>query len=250
MRDVISIPIDGEFSLIIASDNSGGIGAKKDDLVHVPYDTVAYYSFRVAVMECIAAGGNPVSVVIHNFCGNEQWKELVSGVQKGLLELGLTEVSITGSTESNFSLLQSAVGLIVVGKKSYWKKKELVYTDQLKFAVIGMPLVGNEVIKQANHVVPLSVFQELSRLKNAVIWPVGSKGILHEMNQVFSDRKFTIESLMTTLDVLKSSGPATCFIVVYQEKLEEEIRQSAMNYFHPLQIDCKLGGQSPDLLKR
>lgn len=238
MRDILSIPFHEECcSLIIASDNSGAIGAKKDDHIHVPYETVAYYSFRVAVMECIAAGGIPVSVVIHNFCGNKVWNELVIGVQKGLLELGFNEVSITGSTESNFSLVQSAVGLIVVGKKPFGTTRELTYSERLKFAVVGMPLVGNEVIEHENKVVPLPVFQEISRLKDVVIWPVGSKGILHEMNQMFTERKFTKESLITVLDVLKSSGPATCFITIFQDKDEEKIRKLTNNYFYPLQID-------------
>lgn len=238
MRDILSIPVQEEFSLIIASDNSGAIGEKEADLIHVPYDMVAYYSFRVAAMECIAAGGLPFSVVIHNFCGNEQWKELVVGIQKGLFELGLSEVPITGSTESNFSLVQSAVGLIVVGKKPLGKTTELPFSEHLKFAVVGTPLVGNEVIEQENKVVPLSIFQEISTLNDMVIWPVGSKGILHEMNQIFPDEKYTKESLVTNLDVLKSSGPATCFITVYQEKHEEKIRNLAKNYFHPLQINC------------
>jgi hypothetical protein len=238
MRNILNIPVYEEFSLIIASDNSGAIGTKEDDLIHVPNETVAYYSFRVAVMECMAAGGLPISVVIHNFCGHEEWKELVAGVQKGLRELGLNEVPITGSTESNFTLLQSAVGLIVVGKKIFGKTSELSYSKRLKFAVIGMPLVGNEVIVYENQVVPLSIFQEINRLKDVMIWPVGSKGILHEMNQIFTTKSFTKESLITKLDVIKSSGPATCFIAVYQEEHEEMVKNAAKNYFHTLQIGC------------
>ena len=43
MRDVITIPINGEESLIIASDNSGAIGMKEQDHVHVSYETIAYF---------------------------------------------------------------------------------------------------------------------------------------------------------------------------------------------------------------
>ena len=69
-------------------------------------------------MECIAAGGKPFSVVLHNFCGNDSWGELVKGIEKGLKELNLQDVSITGSTESNFHLQQSAIGLVVLGEKA------------------------------------------------------------------------------------------------------------------------------------
>lgn len=236
MRDSITIPFHGEDSLVIASDNSGAIGMKEYDLVHVPYETVAYYSFRVAVMECIAAGGEPISVVLHNFCGNEPWVELSSGIQKGLLELNLQDVSITGSTESNFSLSQSAVGLLVIGKKPSDETTEIEFCDQLRFAVVGMPLVGSEVIGHQDYIAPLSIFREVSRLKDVMVWPVGSKGILAEMNQMFSHVSFTIDRVLTDLDVLKSSGPSTCFIVVYHVSQEDELEKLAGDFFHSVQI--------------
>lgn len=236
MRDSITIPFHGENSLIIASDNSGAIGMKEHDQVHVPYETVAYFSFRVAVMECIAAGGVPISVVLHNFCGNEPWGELVNGVQNGLNELGLQDVSITGSTESNFSLLQSAVGLIVIGKKTNRNSTEKSYEKQLKFAVIGMPLVGGEVIEHDDQIAPLYLFQKISRLPDTMVWPVGSKGILYEMNQIFPNKKFSMDTIITDLDSLKSSGPATCFITVYNANQEELLKKIAGDYFHSVRV--------------
>lgn len=236
MRNTISIPLNHEESLIIASDNSGGIGMKENDHVQVSYETVAYFSFRVAAMECIAAGGHPSSVVLHNFCGDGVWSELVNGIQKGLAELKLKDVLITGSTESNFQLQQSAVGLVVVGKKHLAKKSEKVFSDNLKFAVIGSPLVGNEVIDQADRVVPLMIFQEVSMLEEIMVWPVGSKGILTEFNQMFPNKEFTKDMLVTQLDVLKSSGPSTCFIIAFESTQEEAIREAAAGYYHSIMI--------------
>ncbi|OIK14159.1 ATP-binding protein [Bacillus sp. MUM 116] len=237
MRDIVTIPITTREALIIASDNSGAIGMKHEDSVKVPYETVAYYSFRVAAMECIAAGGEPISVVLHNFCGNEPWEELVKGIQTGLGELGLNGVSITGSTESNFSLNQSAVGLIVIGKKVKNSASQVLLSENVNVAIIGMPLVGNEVVEQQYNVAPLSIFQEISRLNEVVILPVGSKGILYEMNQLFSNVVLGKENLRTDVEVLKSSGPSTCFIVVFQEGHTEKIRKAAGDYFHPLKIE-------------
>lgn len=236
MRDILTIPFDRADSLIIASDNSGAIGMKEHDLVRVPHDIVAYYSFRVAVMECIAAGGQPISVVLHNFCGNGPWKELVKGIQKGLFEIGLKDVPISGSTESNFSLMQSAIGLMVLGKKPFNKITEIAYTEQLKFAVVGMPLVGNEVIDQEDQITPLSIFREVSKQKDVMIWPVGSKGILFEMNQMFPQVVFTKDRLLIDLDILKSSGPSTCFIVGYHASQENEIKKMTGRFFHAVQI--------------
>ncbi|MDR7077568.1 hypothetical protein J2Y03_002592 [Neobacillus niacini] len=236
MRDVITIPINGDESLIIASDNSGAIGMKEHDQVHVSYQTVAYFSFRVAVMECIAAGGKPFSVVLHNFCGNDSWGELVKGIEKGLEELNRQDVSITGSTESNFHLQQSAIGLVVLGKKHVDKQNELHISSHHKFAVIGSPLVGNEVVDFANQVVPLLTFLEVSKLKDVITWPVGSKGILTELNQIFPTKVFTKDRLEINLDVIKSSGPSTCFIIVYDQDQEDEIKRLAAGYFHSLTV--------------
>lgn len=236
MRDVITIPLNSEESLIIASDNSGGIGMKEGDHVAVSYETVAYYSFRVAAMECIAAGGKPVSVVLHNFCGDHAWIELVKGIQKGLTELQLMNVPVTGSTESNFTLQQSAIGLVVMGKKPVKKQTDKLFSNQLKFAVIGAPLVGNEVIDNASQVAPLETFQKISQVDGIMFWPVGSKGILAEFNQMFQGKEFTKDMLCTELDVMKSSGPATCLIIAFEQSQEEEVKRIASGYYHSIQI--------------
>jgi hypothetical protein len=234
MRNVLTLPFQGKNTLIIASDNSGAIGMKKNDLIIVPYETTAYYSFRVAVMECIAAGGEPISIVLSNFCGDEAWEQLTRGIQKGLNELDL-KVPITGSTESNFDMQQSAIGIIVLGKKTIGKT-EPHFNEQLKIAIIGLPLVGNEVIEQGEQIVPLPIFQKISRLEGITVWPVGSKGILSEMTKMFKDKAFIKEQVITDVDIEKSSGPATCFIVLFQESLETEVKKIAECYFHSVQI--------------
>jgi hypothetical protein len=234
MRNVLTLPFQGKDTLIIATDNSGAIGMKKNDLIIVPYEMTAYYSFRVAVMECIAAGGEPISVVLTNFCGDEAWAQLTSGIQKGLNEIHL-KVPITGSTESNFEMQQSAIGIIVLGKKTIEKTESLI-NEQSKMAIIGMPLVGNEVIDQNDQIVPLPIFQKVSRLEGITVWPVGSKGILSELNKMFKDKEFMKEQVITDVDIEKSSGPATCFIVLFQESLETEVKKIAGRYFHSVEI--------------
>jgi hypothetical protein len=236
MRNVVTIPLSGSETLIIASDNSGAIGLKSNDLVQVPYETVAYFSFRVAVMECISAGGEPISVILSNFCGNEAWEELIKGIQKGLAELNLRDIPISGSTESNFDLTQSAIGIMVLGKKSPEIREVLDYNERSKIAIIGKPLVGNEVIEQEDQIVPLSLFQKVSKLADVVVWPVGSKGIFCEMNRMFTNKKFLKEKKYLDLDIFKSSGPATCFIAVFQEDSEEELQKLTEDYFHLLSI--------------
>ncbi|WP_342028051.1 ATP-binding protein [Mesobacillus persicus] len=227
------IPFNQEEELVIASDNSGAIGMKVDDEVKVPYETVAYFSFRVAAMECISAGGEPFAVTLQNFCGELAWEHLRAGIEEGLEELGLAEVEITGSTESNFSLKQSAIGVTILGKKKISKlDKQLNYSPQLEIAVIGSPLVGNEVIEKGAEVVPLSTFYEINSLENVSTLPVGSKGILFELNQLFSNLKFSETDINSNIDLMKSSGPSTCFIVVYPIEKQDEIEGIAGTLLH------------------
>ena len=233
-RDVTEIILNENEVLVLASDNSGGIGLKDMDMVKTPYDVVAYYGFRVAVMECMASGGVPISVVMHNFCGDDPWKDLVSGVEKGLQELGLTNVPITGSTESNFSLLQSALGMIVIGKRDRAIPEETILFDQMKFAVIGSPLVGEEVLNKESEVLPLSLFHSLCQLDDVVILPVGSKGVLHELEVMLGEEGLSDSAIRCEVDLRKTSGPSTCILIAFPPVLESTIRKQASKLYHPL----------------
>lgn len=238
-RDIVTVPLNEEETLILASDNSGAIGEKREDTVSTSYNVVGYYSFRVAVMECMAARATPVSAVIHNFCGDEAWASLIQGVQQGIEELSLGELPITGSTESNFELRQSAIGMLVVGKRNNEVIDEFVFSSETKVAVIGSPLVGKEVTEKPCKVAPLSLFKRCcEQVEIETILPVGSKGILFELNQLFEEQTelLTEADVSGKLDVLKSAGPATCFIITYNRKIEGKIRAMTGELFHPLII--------------
>lgn len=222
MIDSLIIPFTATHSLVISSDNSGAIGMKEKDLVQVSYEVVGYYSFRVAVMECLAAGGKPMTVVLHNFSGDEAWIPLSRGIRKGMDEIGL-DLSITGSTESNMSLLQSATGLIVIGKRE--KEFGLKRTHQRKIGLIGRPLVGEEVMEQQQWVAPLSLYKWCSELEGVNVFPVGSKGIDYEWQQMNPKGEALSAHISSRVDVEKSAGPSTCFLIAFPEELETVIFQ-------------------------
>ncbi|MCM3707150.1 MULTISPECIES: ATP-binding protein [Cytobacillus] len=236
MRDVLTFPFNSEETIVAACDNSGAIGEKEPDAVHVPYETVSYYSFRVAVMECMSAGANPFAASLQNFCGNDAWDQLLRGIKKGADELGMAELQITGSTESNFNLLQSAVGLTVLGKrKGELPADTLIYTEDTKIAVIGTPLVGLELIEREEEAAPLKLFKAINSIDEVVTLPIGSKGILKELNCLFSNKEFKEYDFESHLDLKKSAGPATCFIAVFPEEKSEEISKVAGGYLHMLE---------------
>ncbi|HLR52570.1 MAG TPA: ATP-binding protein [Candidatus Avamphibacillus sp.] len=233
-RDVAIVPLNEEEELVIAADNSGSIGMREQDDVQVPYDVVAYYNFRVAWMECVAAGAEPFSIVIHNFSGDGAWEQLIKGIHRGMNELDIDNLEITGSTETNFTLVQSAIGMAVIGRR---KKERPRYDEQekVKIAVIGEPLVGNEVIENEANVAPLDLFKWFAEQKNVLtLIPVGSKGILYELEQLFAGKSL---EFTTDLDLKKTSGPATCFIVAYKETVSKTVKEKAANLFHEVIIN-------------
>ncbi|RFU67953.1 ATP-binding protein [Bacillus sp. V59.32b] len=232
MRDPVIVPFNNQF-LVIASDNSGGIGMKEKDVVQVPYHIVSYYSFRVALMECMAASAVPVSVIMQNFCGEEAWGPLIDGIKQGLEELELS-IPVTGSTESNMELLQSAVGMSVLGMSGNAPSDERLPLKEVKTAVIGKPLVGDEVIEQSEWVAPLQLFKQFCQLGNLTVLPVGSKGIAHELKLLFPEIK--PENIHAGLDIHKSAGPSTCFIISYPADMEKIIRSIAGQLFHEVTV--------------
>ncbi|WP_309090000.1 ATP-binding protein [Domibacillus sp.] len=214
MRDVIRTN-----GLIIAADNSGAIGEKEHDAVRAPYEVVGYFSARVALMECMAAGGEPFAAVLHNFSGDAAWKALKEGVQRAAAELGCA-LEVTGSTESNFSMLQSAAGMVIIGRHA--REAGRVEGREVQYGVIGKPLVGKEVLECAEDVAPLAVFREIIKMEGVrAVLPVGSKGIAHELEQL-SGKKGCCE-----LDMKKSAGPSTCFLVAFEEGAAQRIEKAA-----------------------
>jgi hypothetical protein len=212
-RDVAVIPLNNEEELVIATDNSGSTGMRNQDVVQVPYDIVSYFIFRVAWMECVAAGAEPFAVVLQNFSGDEAWEQLIKGVKRGMKELEINDLQITGSTETNFSFELSAVGMSIIGRREKEIKEEFIGDNgyEIKVAVIGDPLLGTGVVEN-KHVAPLKLFQWFAGQRDVLsLLPVGSKGILYELEQLFAGHslKFTAD-----LDVKKTSGPATCFILL------------------------------------
>ncbi|MED3688613.1 ATP-binding protein [Peribacillus butanolivorans] len=228
MNDSLILPFTESQSLVVSCDNSGGIGLKEKDLVQVPYEVVGYFSFRVAVMECLAAGGSPMTVVLHNFCGDEAWEALKIGVMKGMDEIGL-DLSITGSTESNMPLLQSALGLMVIGKRRNERVMKPILQRQM--ALIGRPLVGEEVMKQQEWIAPLSLYKSLCELEEVQVLPVGSKGIANEWKHLDPSGEGVSAHIRSQVDIEKSSGPSTCFLIAYPEHLEDEIKLQSGSFF-------------------
>src|SRR5699024_12113624 len=98
-------------------------------------------------------------------------------------------------------------------------------------AVIGHPLVGNEVMGNKEKVAPLHVFQWFSKQEEVYkLLPVGSKGISYELKKIWGNHEI---SFSYALDVTKSSGPSTCSIVIYAKTMHEKMVNKASDWLHP-----------------
>jgi hypothetical protein len=235
-RDVAVIPLNHEEELIIAADNSGSIGMRKQDDIKVSYDIVSYFNFRVAWMECAAAGADPFAVILQNFAGDGAWEMLMKGIHRGMAELDI-DLEIIGSTETNFSLVQSAVGISILGRRNRKANQDFSGNwslGKIKAAVIGKPLVGNEVLENKQAIFPLHLFEWYTRQKEVLsIVPVGSKGILYELKQIFKGREWEFSA---QVDLEKTSGPATCFVVIYEKSADEFLKNYSGELFHEVEM--------------
>jgi hypothetical protein len=229
MRDVLCLPLNEKEELVLAADCSGGIGLKEDDVVRVPYDIVGYYGARVALMELMSVGATPKAMVMQNFVEDEAWNELVRGVKQAMNELQLS-LPLTGSTESNMPLKQSAVGWTAIGTVEKEKKRIGVTPPSARWAVIGEPLVGEAVLEKNDRMLSLSLFRSLLQFDGVYeMIPIGSKGILHEWQLVHGDRP-----LQCSLPLTASAGPATCVLISYEGEKEEELRALTSSLFYPI----------------
>jgi hypothetical protein len=207
--------IDIGNGFIITTDNSGGIGEKPSDLVAVSDRLTAYFAARVALLEQWASHAEPVTILIHNFSGSASWENYVAGVTDLFHEAGLEIPQISGSSETNMELMQSAMAVTMIGRVT-----ESSSVEESSWFTYGTPLVGNEVLDRADEIASLRLLKEAID-KGIVqrIWPVGSQGILQEVRSMTGNREAMVESV---LDTTKTAGPSTVVLLaIFESKTEE-----------------------------
>ena len=193
--------------LIITTDNSGGVGEKTADVIQAPDQITAYFSARVALLEQWAAHAEPIAVLIHNFSGSSSWDAYVKGINMLFIEAGLRTPEISGSSETNMTLMQSALAVTIIGQKGIVPSSE-----PSKWFTYGYPLVGNEVLDYPEKVASMQKLndaREMGLLQE--LWPVGSQGILHEVQVLTGHADVKIA---TELDFTTSAGPSTVVLLL------------------------------------
>ena len=220
-RDISIVTIDKNRSLVIACDVSGGIGPKSGDSLKVSGEVVGFFTTRVALMEALSVGAEPISIVdTLSVEYDPSGKNIIKGITKAVKEIGLDPGRvINGSTEDNINTFETGVGVTVVA---------ITDNDSLKInnskngnilALIGMPLVGKEVLEKKDKIVDFSDLKILLE-KNYIneILTVGSKGIKYEAELLASMSSLKVEyNDSINIDLEKSAGPASAILISLSE---------------------------------
>lgn len=213
---------------VITSDNSAAIGEKPLDAVAASDHLTAKFAARVALLEQWAAGSEAEAVLVHNFSGENQWHRYIEGIQELFTEVGLIDIPITGSSETNMETLQSGVAVTIFGKpvRKYG-------SEQLEWFAYGVPLVGNEVLEKAGQIADLKVLREgINQGFIERVWPVGSKGIAKELELVKGEPL----QVSADIDVAASGGPAACVLIGVRPAVVEKMKGHVGNFLFPLSI--------------
>lgn len=228
-RDLTLIDINENQCLVVSCDSSGGIGEKENDIVKAIPEVVGYFATQVALMELMAFGANPITVV--NTLSVEMdntGNRVLEGIKQALEPLDLdNEMLVTGSTEENFPVSVTGVGITVIGviNKNEWKKPQT--QPGMMGVVVGLPKVGDEVLEDKNEVMDISKLIKLKK-KGYIgeILPVGSKGVLYELNEMSNSNNinFILEDNIN-IDLNKSGGPSTCVILSIEYDKYEELNK-------------------------
>lgn len=228
-RDLTLIDINFDQTLVVSCDSSGGIGEKENDIVKTTPEVVGYFSTQVALMELLAFGAKPITVVnTLSVEMNNTGKRIIEGIKQALKPLNLsTENIVTGSTEENFPVSVTGVGITVIGmiNKNEWERP--LTKSGMIAVLVGIPRVGDEVLEYENSIMNISLLLKLKEKSYiSEILPVGSKGVLYELEEIAKSNNidFNLEDNIS-IDLKKSGGPSTCVIVSMDRSKYKQLKE-------------------------
>jgi AIR synthase related protein, N-terminal domain len=228
-RDVQIIPLDPRRVMVVSCDSAGGIGSKPLDRVRASPFVVGKFTARVALMEILSTGAEPVCVasalsVEPKPTGNK----ILSGVRAEMRYAQLNpNTPIVNSAEKNVEVKSTGVGVMAVGITIRKRLRVGRCEASDEILAIGLPQVGGEVLRADKKDV-ITNSRDVRRLmrSNLVheLIPAGSRGVLHEAHVLASDSQLLLKRERgLKLDVRKSAGPATAIVSACRKNSLERI---------------------------
>lgn len=240
-RDLTLVDIHEDYLLAVSCDSAGGIGDKTHDVVRTSPFIVGYHTAKVALMELLCVYGEPIllsstlSVEMH-----PAGAEMMRGIESLLKEYDpLHSIELTGSTEENFRVTVTGLGVTIVGriKKSHWPLKKTEAEDVA--VMVGDAKYGEEVLQTEkersltlHHV---KILRELSYVREVV--PGGSRGMAHEIALVerASQIRFLQREAVEPL-LYRSCGPASALLVTLRKEHLKDLQKTLNVPVHVLGV--------------
>jgi hypothetical protein len=227
IRDLTVIDFDENSYLGISCDSCGGIGLKEHDFVKAEPQLVAYHTGKVVLAELMSMGFTPMILADGLAVEmNDTGKQLMEGFNEVLSKLKTTKVHLTGSTEENIKTVQTSMGVTCIGicDKDKLKYKKTVKNDVCM--LIGLPLVGNDVVNNPDKVLDINDFEKLylcDYIKEML--PVGSRGTAAELDDLCEYNGIKIKpSENISIDLKHSGGPSCSCLITVDEKYMDIIK--------------------------
>jgi len=220
-RDVSLFELGGE-KLTVACDSCAGVGMLDSDIVNASAFYTGYRTAFVALAETLAIGSVPIMLInTLSVSGNGYGAELIEGVYKAAFEAGLeNKDAITGSTEENFTIPVTSLGITVLGRMTR-SLPEAVCSDCSVY-LVGKPVSGKAVLQAKNEILDFATIKKLKADENIIdLLPAGSGGIASELVKMNESLKSSfIPSGSTGIDTSISAGPATCALVAVKKPFD------------------------------
>jgi len=217
-RDVSVFEVNADSVMVVGCDSAGGIGPKPLDKIKVSGYTLGRFTARVALMDVLAVGATPVCLT--NTLGVEPDPtgfEILEGIKSEIKLVRLNRsLVIIGSMEKTVTVEQTGIGITVVGLASKNKLKIGLSKPDDLIAAVGRPSVKDEVLP-AEERGEIADLEDLLKLISCDfvhdVIPVGSQGIIHEVNVIAKDSCLRAKLELPEVETKKSAGPATVVLV-------------------------------------
>ncbi|QDR82164.1 hypothetical protein SPTER_35850 [Sporomusa termitida] len=234
--------LDRDKTMVIACDSCGGIGLKAGDALQVTPFITGKYAARVAIMEVICAGAEVICLT-NTICNefDPTGIAIIQGIEEELKAAGIREVVLTGSTEENFSTVMTGLGITAVGLAETKKLKINNIKGEALLVALGRPNVGREVLNRPEEQVNYHTIRQL--LGDEAVYeliPVGSQGILYEMQELARNNRLQLKVYeQPGININKSAGPSTVVIAAVSDAY---FRKGMINGPMTLLGELTLGG--------
>lgn len=221
-RDLLLLRISRDRLLAVSCDAAGGIGAKLHDKVRAHPQILGKMTARVALMELLAIGANPIALAVTlSVEPNPTGNQVIKGMLDEVRYARLRNVQILSSSEKNVTVSQTGVGVTAIGFVSNSNLKTGRCRPGDEVVAVGEPHVGQEVLRaEASRKIADTLDIIKVREKSFVheIIPIGSRGILKEGRIMATDSNLSIRLFGSQrLDLKKSAGPATVLLCALRE---------------------------------